>query len=71
MVVLDPEVGSCRIFEIKHSEKAVPQQYRHLINAENAPRPSTATARSPESLSSTAGKAKWLKAFGIRMWKNI
>ena len=34
MVVFDPEVGSCRIFEIKHSEEAVPQQYRHLIDAE-------------------------------------
>ena len=32
MVVFDPEAGSCRIFEIKHSEKAVPQQYRHLID---------------------------------------
>ena len=34
MVVFDPEAGSCRIFEIKHSEEAVPQQYRHLIDAE-------------------------------------
>ena len=32
MVVFDPEAGSCQIFEIKHSEKAVPQQYRHLID---------------------------------------
>ena len=32
MVVFDPEVGSCRIFEIKHSEEAAPQQYRHLID---------------------------------------
>ena len=32
MVVFDPETGSCRIFEIKHSEEAVPQQYRHLID---------------------------------------
>lgn len=34
MVVLDPNAGSCRIFEIKHSEEAAPQQYRHLIDAE-------------------------------------
>ena len=34
MVVFDPEAGSCRIFEIKHSEEAVPQQYRHLIDEE-------------------------------------
>lgn len=34
MVVFDPEAGSCRIFEIKHSEQAVPQQYRHLTDAE-------------------------------------
>ena len=32
MVVFDPEAGSCRIFEIKHSKEAVPQQYRHLID---------------------------------------
>ncbi len=34
MVVFDPEACSCRIFEIKHSEEAVPQQYRHLIDVE-------------------------------------
>lgn len=34
MVVFDPEVGSCQIFEIKHSEEAVSQQYRHLVNEE-------------------------------------
>ena len=34
MVVFDPEAGSCQIFEIKHSEEAVSQQYRHLINEE-------------------------------------
>lgn len=32
MVVFDPEAGCCRIFEIKHSEEAVPQQYRHLVD---------------------------------------
>ena len=34
MVVFDPEAGSCQIFEIKHSEEAVSQQYRHLENEE-------------------------------------
>ena len=34
MVVFDPEAGFCQIFEIKHSEEAVPQQYRHLIDEE-------------------------------------
>ena len=33
MVVFDPNAGSCRIFEIKHSEEAAPQKYRHLIDA--------------------------------------
>ena len=32
LVVFDPEAGSCRIFEIKHSEEAASQQYRHLID---------------------------------------
>ena len=34
MVVFDPEAGSCRIFEIKHSGKQVPAQYRHLLDQE-------------------------------------
>lgn len=34
MVVFDSEAGSCQIFEIKHSEEAVSQQYRHLVNEE-------------------------------------
>ena len=34
MVLFDPEAGSCQIFEIKHSEEAVSQQYRHLVNEE-------------------------------------
>ena len=34
MVVFDPEAGSCQIFEIKHSEEAVSQQYCHLVNEE-------------------------------------
>ena len=34
MVIFDPEAGSCQIFEIKHSEEAVSQQYRHLVNEE-------------------------------------
>ena len=34
MVVFDREFASCRIYEIKHSEEAVPQQYRHLADAE-------------------------------------
>jgi len=34
MVVVDPKEISCEIFEIKHSTKAVPQQYANLINVE-------------------------------------
>ena len=32
MVVFDPQISSCEIFEIKHSKEAVPQQYRHLVD---------------------------------------
>lgn len=32
MVVFDPKKGACMIFEIKHSEEIVPQQYRHLVD---------------------------------------
>lgn len=34
MVVFDPAEGSCKIYEIKHSEEAVRNQYRHLIDKE-------------------------------------
>lgn len=34
MVVFDPAAGSCQIFEIKHSRKIAPFQYRHLIDSE-------------------------------------
>ena len=34
MVIFDPEAGSCQIFEIKHSQEAISQQYRHLIDKE-------------------------------------
>ena len=30
MVIFDPDAGNCKIFEIKHSDKVVPYQYRHL-----------------------------------------
>lgn len=34
MVVYDTEKNCCDIYEIKHSEKAVPSQYRHLVDEE-------------------------------------
>lgn len=34
MVVFDPDSASCEIFEIKHSSQVVPQQYRHLVDAQ-------------------------------------
>lgn len=34
MVVFNPATASCEIYEIKHSEVAVPEQYRHLIDNE-------------------------------------
>ncbi len=34
MVVFDPNTASCRIYEIKHSDKISPQQYRHLVDEE-------------------------------------
>ena len=34
MVVFEPENECCSIYEIKHSTEVVPNQYRHLINAD-------------------------------------
>jgi hypothetical protein len=34
MVIFDPQAASCKIFEIKHSNKKVPAQYQHLIDLE-------------------------------------
>ena len=32
MVIADPESISCEIYEIKHSDKIVPEQYKNLID---------------------------------------
>ena len=32
MVLFDPAIASCSIFEIKYSTEIVPSQYRHLID---------------------------------------
>lgn len=32
MVVFDPEKASCSIYEIKHSTKAIAEQYKHLVD---------------------------------------
>lgn len=34
MVIFDPKLGSCKIFEIKHSKEIDSRQYRHLIDKE-------------------------------------
>ncbi len=34
MVVADKEAETCKIFEIKHSQEVIPNQYRHLIDEE-------------------------------------
>lgn len=34
MVVSDPAAASCRIYEIKHSDQVVAEQYRHLTDAD-------------------------------------
>ena len=34
MVVADPAAVTCEIYEIKHSQEAVPAQYKHLIDQE-------------------------------------
>lgn len=34
MVIVDPAAITCEIYEIKHSEKAVPEQYKNLIDKE-------------------------------------
>lgn len=34
MVIVDPAAITCEIYEIKHSEEAVPAQYKHLVDPE-------------------------------------
>lgn len=34
MVRYDGKQNSCQIFEVKHSDKRVPEQYRHLVDEE-------------------------------------
>lgn len=35
MVIYDRAQNQCAVFEVKHSAQQAPEQYRHLINAEN------------------------------------
>ena len=34
MIVADPEAETCALYEMKHSEEAVPEQTRHLLDGE-------------------------------------
>ena len=34
MVIYDAETDSCAVYEVKHSDKIAPEQYRHLCDAE-------------------------------------
>lgn len=34
MVIFNPTTASCEIYEIKHSEMAIPQQYRYFVDDE-------------------------------------
>ena len=34
MVVFDPKTLTCQIYEVKYSKEQVPEQYRHITNAE-------------------------------------
>ena len=38
MVIYDQKENSCEIFEIKHSSKQVPLQYRHLVDEDKCQR---------------------------------
>ena len=38
MVAFDPKTASCEIYEIKHSSRRSPEQYRHLADAEKCER---------------------------------
>lgn len=50
MVVFEPDTASCKIYEIKHSDQIVPQQYRHLIDEKNVPTQSTDMEPLPENI---------------------
>ena len=34
MVVVNPDIPSCEIYEVKYSTEQIPEQYRHICNAE-------------------------------------
>lgn len=38
MVIADKKTATCDIFEIKHSDKAIPEQARHLMDEEKCSR---------------------------------
>ncbi|MEE1319320.1 MAG: AAA family ATPase, partial [Ruminococcus sp.] len=50
MVVFDPEKANCSIYEIKHSTKAVPEQYKHLADETKCGEQNFALVISQESM---------------------
>lgn len=61
MVIYDQKENSCEIFEIKHSSKQVPFQYRHLVDEDKCQRTERRFVPSMGAISCTAAK--------MRRWK--
>ena len=72
MVIYNEKENCCEIFEIKHSGKQVPAQYRHLLDQENAIRPNSGLARSGGDMSCTAERmSHWKMECITGMWNAI
>lgn len=61
MVIYDQKENSCEIFEIKHSSKQVPLQYRHLVDEDKCQRTERRFGPIQGAISCTAAK--------MRRWK--
>ena len=57
MVIYDEKENSCEIFEIKHSGRQAPEQYRHLVDEASAGRRSGGSVRYRDDSFSTAVRA--------------
>ena len=72
MVIYDEKENCCEIFEIKHSDKQVPAQYRHLADQEKCDKTERRFGRSGDAMSCIGVRMPhWKMECSTGMWNAI
>ncbi len=65
MVVYNPALSTCEIFEVKHSKEIHPKQYQHLTDPDKIEKTHSGMAILQGDVSFTEAKVKSLMKFNI------